>query len=372
MGSTLLWLALLCWLQESTSDRPRHIDLSQIEGSATVTHGSNKIAFPYAAAYQTKDNQRATFLVFSRKSIPFPALQQGIARGDEQFFFGDLFEFNSPGYLHIEVGDYIGFSYSVDGTGISQGIDNAKSTIRVEEGRIRGDLEMPPDDIFDQPFSFVATIDAAILTPTSSVSGSKEAPPLASENTWKIPVPAGATQLARSGSRYRKSHTAVVPSSPGEVIQFYREAYANQHYQQLPQKESDDTTLSLRSEDERIDVVASSTGSQTQLEVVHRDVALAKKEGVLPEAGQGRLILANAHKVAVEFQIGKTNYPLPAGRGGKDLRDALNYSVAPGTYTVSIKIPRRPRQVHQLKILADSSWAIVALPNGRYLPMQLF
>ena len=92
----------------------------------------------------------------------------------------------------------------------------------------------------------------------------------------------------------------------------------------------------------------------------------------MPERGKGRLIMANAHNVPVVFTIGKTNYPVKAGAGAENLKDALNYSVGPGNYTIIIKIPGQRPETVRIKITEGSSWAVVAVPTAGYMSMQLY
>jgi hypothetical protein len=122
----------------------------------------------------------------------------------------------------------------------------------------------------------------------------------------------------------------------------------------------------------RWSVGCSQQRGKTAIDVVTREVALAQREGVLPEPGKSRLVLANAHNVGVLYTIGKTDYPVKPGQGAKDFKQALNYSLAPGTYTVVIKIPGQRQQSEQIELAEGSTWAIIALPTGGYLPMQLY
>jgi hypothetical protein len=59
-------------------------------------------------------------------------------------------------------------------------------------------------------------------------------------------------------------------------------------------------------------------------------------------------------------------------QGAKDFKQALSYSIAPGKYTVVIKIPGQPPQTEQIEPAAGSTWGIITLPTGGYLPLQLY
>ena len=47
-------------------------------------------------------------------------------------------------------------------------------------------------------------------------------------------------------------------------------------------------------------------------------------------------------------------------------------TVAPANYKVVIKIPGQRQQIERIKLTAGSTWAIIALPTGGYMPMQLY
>ena len=113
-------------------------------------------------------------------------------------------------------------------------------------------------------------------------------------------------------------------------------------------------------------------GDRTDISVTKHADEKAKQDGVMPEPGKGRLIMANAHSVPVVFTIGKTNYPVKAGAGAENLKKALNYSVAPGTYAVKIAVPGQPPKTERIKITAGTSWAVIAVETGGYLAVQLY
>jgi hypothetical protein len=105
---------------------------------------------------------------------------------------------------------------------------------------------------------------------------------------------------------------------------------------------------------------------------VTRDIALARQEGVLPEPDKGRIVLGNANNVAVTFTIGNANYALRPNQGAKDYKQAVNQSLAPGTYNVIIKIAGRAPQTEKIELAEGATWGIIALPGGDCLPVQLY
>ena len=113
-------------------------------------------------------------------------------------------------------------------------------------------------------------------------------------------------------------------------------------------------------------------GERTNLVIESRDDAKAKRDGMLPEPGKGRIVMANGHTKPIVISIGKSNYPLRAGQGTADPRQALNYSVAPGKYTLTIKIPGQALQTETVDITADTTWGAIVLPTGATLTNRLY
>src|SRR5262249_35183082 len=111
---------------------------------------------------------------------------------------------------------------------------------------------------------------------------------------------------------------------------------------------------------------------KTEIEVIVRNIALAKQEGIVPDPGKARLILGNANNVPVVFSVGSNNYSLNPGQGAIDYKQAINQTLAPGAYTVVIKIPGRGPQTEKIDLTEGSAWGIIILPMGEGFPVRLY
>ncbi|MEQ8790901.1 MAG: hypothetical protein RIC55_31855 [Pirellulaceae bacterium] len=350
------------------------VDVAGNKGSAVVKFGGKQYTFPHAACFQTKDRgDYATMVVFSSKPIPLNKMQ-AMATKEDDFSFFDLYESATPDYLSLQLGKYLSFSFSVPGVGVANSIDESVDEMKIADGRVKGTFKMPPKEVLSRQFSFTATIDAAVITPTTRISG--PADPVATSTDpvsgdWPFSLPEGSEDIRREGSRFRKTYHALVDMPPAEAAAFYRKELPTKGWKAVDGASSDGT-LHFANDSMQLSAAFEPQGEKTSIEIVTRDAALAKKEGVLPEAGKGRLILANAHRVEVVYTIGKSDYRLKAGRGAKDFKEALNYSIPPGTYKIVVKIPGQPEQTERIDLTEGTSWAIVALPTGGYLPIQLY
>lgn len=355
------------------------IDVASNKGSATVTLGGERYVFSHVAAFRSKgdiEDADSTSIVFSKQPIPFSQMQRKLAANDH-FSFIDVSGFDMPTYLVVEVGKYPSLSLSVPGTGLSRGLKNAIDGMKIEGGRIRGTLKPSAEDVFDEEFSFTATADAAIMTPytTLAVGGSSAAPIEQGEFVdIAPPMPDDAEDFGRSGTNYSKTYTAKVRISLGKTADFYRSTLTPQGWQAIeaPSAKANEEVLRFRNSIGTITVRLKSNGGRTDISITKHDDKKAELDGVMPEPGNGRLILANGHNVPVVFTIGDTDYPVNAGAGAENLKDALNYSVGPGEYSIVIKIPGQQPKTETVHITAGSSWAVVVVPTGGYLAMQLY
>jgi hypothetical protein len=87
--------------------------------------------------------------------------------------------------------------------------------MKVESDRVRGTLKMPPKEVFgNEQFSFTATVDAAIITPSTRIVGpgdpveKADYPILA---TSPVAFPQEIENAGREGSKFRKKYSLPFP-----------------------------------------------------------------------------------------------------------------------------------------------------------------
>ena len=351
------------------------IDVAGNKGSATINYAGKQYTFANVACYQTKSRGKDnTMVVFSAKPIPVNKMQSLIATKDD-FSFGDLYEFSSPEHLVLQLSENASFSFALSNLSVGHPVEKAVNEMKLEAGRVKGTLKMPTIMVFsDESLAFTATADAVVITPTTRITGPGD-PVVKSDNPIlaeaPIPFPGEVQNAGSEGSKYRKKYTALVSTPLAEVAAFYGK--------ELPAKgwtrtdvESAASAMQFKNDKMELSLSWKQERGKTAIEALARNIALAKQEGVFPEPGKGRLVLGNGSDVAVVFTIGTTNYPLKPGQGGKDQKDALNYSLAPGKYTVLLKVPGQPQETEKIEITAGTTWGLIALPGGGCFPVQLF
>lgn len=352
-------------------------------GSATVTLGGQRWTFNHTAAYQSEyyDEPR-TILIFTDQPIPFAKLQQLVAQ-DDHFFFGDLFGFDIPQYLQIEkTENYLSFSFTADGVGIGSSVDSYTYEIETADGRTQGTVKTTaPEEFFDKDFTFSATIDAGLMTPHTRVgsAAAAQAEVALAETGLRdyrgLYVPEDAEEMFASGSEYRTSVEAVIDAPLADVVAMYRQGMKTLKWrenEETAQVEADSATLAFEGAAATMQLELAARGDRTALTLASTNAEAARRDGVLPEPGKARLIMGNAHTAEVVIAIGPTEYKLRAGRGAEDLKDALNYTVPPGKYILTIKVPGAAPETETLTIREGTAWGVIALPTGGCFADQLY
>lgn len=146
------------------------IQVTKNTGAATFTLGAKKYSFKHAAAYRSQqDGENTTQLLFADRPISLARIQELLAT-QESPDIEDIFGENWPGYLRINVNEYISFSFNSGGVGIGNSIDKPGNKLKFDKGRVSGTLKMAePQEAFDEKFTLEVTIDAPVLTPTTRI-----------------------------------------------------------------------------------------------------------------------------------------------------------------------------------------------------------
>lgn len=350
------------------------IDVTSNKGAASVTYAGKQYTFNNVAAFRTKGRgQRPTHVVFSSKPIPFQKMQSLIAR-NEGFSFSDLYDFSATERIVVDLSEYPSFSFALSSTSISHSIDKALNEMKVEGDRVKGKLTMPAKEVFrGETFAFTATVDAAIITPSTRISGpgdpvtKSDSPTLADS---PLGFPDGVENASKEGSKFRKTYKAVIRKPLAEVTAFFQKELIAKGAK-LPEANSGET-MRLKTDATEIAVTVRGQGNKSNVEMFVRDIALAKQEGILPEPGKGRLVLGNGNNVAVTFSVGNANYSLKPEQGAKDYKQAVIQSLPPGSYTVTLRTAGQSPQTEKIELTEGSVWGVIALPMGGCFPVQLF
>jgi hypothetical protein len=190
-----------------------------------------------------------------------------------------------------------------------------------------------------------------------------------------LPIPEGYKDLQKEGSKFRSETKTTVSAEVNAVVDFYRLELAAAKWKENVRDakiEKQSAKLSFSGPNGSLIVQLKASGKETAITLASRDAAAAKAAGLLPSAGRGRMIIGNGHDKAATVTVNKRDYKVAAGAGADDPKTGVNWEVAPGKYTVEIKLQGEKVQTENLTIGADEIWGVMILPNGAPLAIQLY
>jgi hypothetical protein len=192
------------------------------------------------------------------------------------------------------------------------------------------------------------------------------------EESGGLPVPRRHTLSAGTQTPFRRELSANLPIGLPFVLEFYRRELASRRW-------TEDTSKAAIQPDQAMLVFASAEGpavltlgrknGETTVLLVVRMTDEATKAGVLPKAGQSRLIMGNMTKSAATVTINKQTINIGAGVGEK-APNGPSLDLAPGKYSYSVKVGGRT-QSDQLEVSADQTWGLMIGPGGG-LALQIY
>ena len=363
----------------SSGSKPTAVDFSSTKGQATVTYGGRKYVFKNVVAHQSEMYADDRVIVqYSNRPIPFEKMQN-LINTDDEFDFHKLYQYSSPQTFSLFL--YKGgmsMSFSVNGVGIGgHRSDYGTHDAKVENGRIAGSFRMTKsDEILSKQFQFESTVDAPILRPSKwSKLESLELHDETLTDEHGPLLPNNAVEVVTSRSFYRRGATALVPMTLPQVLALYRKEM--EKYDWVEDEEArvvspDEFTVVFKQDELSAIVTLVRDDPNTHLMAAFRNDAQAKEDGLIPKKGKAHFVFGNASENEATVDFGKKSYTAKAGQGGKSPKDAINESIEPGEYDVTIKLPDEDPQTESITVKAGTAWGVIISPDGGYSVLQLY
>jgi hypothetical protein len=364
-------------LTRDSTPAKRLVDATRLANAGTLTFGNRTWKLPSVVAWEMKQfDKPMTTVVLSERPLDPAKLKAVLGKKSAD----DYFEFTAQVKLVIDAEDKISsMQLWADNSSISgSGNTDVAGDIVVEDGRARGTARMTkPGEFFDKKYTFEVSFDVDVLGKPASASPGAGAPAggLVADSHNGLPFPEGGEGFQSEGSNFRKQTSKTVAADLKAVIDFYRRELAPPDWTEnkaAARIEKASATLSFGGSSGGLTVQLKSEGNKTAIALISRDAQGAKAAGVLPAAGKGRLIIGNGSENVASVTVNKKAYNLAAGAGASDPKTGLNWEVAPGKYTVEVKLPGAAGRSETLTIGADEAWGLIILPNGESLPVQLY
>jgi hypothetical protein len=202
-------------------------------------------------------------------------------------------------------------------------------------------------------------------------AGSAPAPEAAKEPALErdevsgLPVPKGASSKGHEKTPWRLEVNATVKASPASILAFYQSELAAKGWREdgPVRNEGKRMIQPYTSAEGPAVLTLERKGSDTAISLLLRKEAEARKAGMLPKAGQAKLVFASMMEAEATVVTGGRTIKIAAGVGSK-APDGPSLEVAPGAHKVTIKSPGKPDVTETVTVRADDIWGVLLGPGG--------
>lgn len=349
--------------------RVSEVKVGKCEGF--VQRNEEKFELKHALAFQaTEFDEPVTVVYVSEKPFRTKGLE-GTKVEDMMIF--DWRSSDNPPSMEVRIrGEYVSISCFVGNHSINITSPDFKSEAFLKDGRLRGKVFSPkPHEFFDDTFQFSVLLDVELMTLAEA------APPtrLAASEEYRYPLPVGSEEVSSESGPYRTVIRGWHSADLGTMTDFYRVELTDVGWEEeaTATKTAETTAnMSFHQDEAVLRVELRRTDDQTHFTLAGRDEAAAKKDGVVPEDGKAKILLANSTDAEIVIMIDDTEHKIAAGLGGRDPADAKKIDLAPGKHKVVIKVPGEKPQSEEVEIKAGTAWAFVAFGNEGYLADRIY
>ncbi len=188
---------------------------------------------------------------------------------------------------------------------------------------------------------------------------------LEAEESGGLPVPKRHTLAVGDKTPFRRELNANVPLDLEAVLGFYRRELGKLNWKESPVRPAtvDAVELAYVTPDGPGKLTLGRKDNETVVKLSAKDPGAASRAGILPKAGQGKVLFGNI--LPTEGTVTFNNKPVnvAAGAGTKE-PDGPSFDLPPGKYRYTIKPAGKPAQSEELDLGADETWGLMIGPGG--------
>ncbi|MFN0219165.1 MAG: hypothetical protein ACKVP4_10155 [Hyphomicrobium sp.] len=221
-------------------------------------------------------------------------------------------------------------------------------------------------------------VDEAAAKIEADREAEANAPPQVAEGDLKavdaggLPAPEPSSSKGHTKSAFFVEANAFVPASVEAVLGFYRRELLGRGWTEEPGADvkADAATVKFKAPDGPAVLTLARKAGETSVLLKLRKTAEAEKAGMLPKAGQAKVMFGNTEDVETSVTIGKQTVKLKAGEGSSKSPDGPWIDVAPGAHKIVVKTKGKPARSEDATFGPDETWGVLIGPNGALaLPM---
>lgn len=206
--------------------------------------------------------------------------------------------------------------------------------------------------------------------------------PLKPDSESPLPVPTQRSSKSLASSKtpgsdapLRRELTASIPAPLDDVLAFYRAELSKLGWQEKA------GGAAVSAERSQIDFASpqgpavlrlARTRGETIVTLVQKNADAAAKAGMMPKAGQARLMLGNMGPNEASLTINNQTVKIAAGAGGPQSPKGPVLDLPPGKHAYALRLPGRPARSESLTVAAGEAWGLLLGPGGDVLPVQMY
>ena len=196
--------------------------------------------------------------------------------------------------------------------------------------------------------------------------------PLERDEIDGLPVPKGASSKGQERTKWRVEVSATVKASTPSVLAFYRSELSALGWRETSpaRTEAERVIIGYASPEGPAILTVERKAGEVSISLLLRKEAEARKSGLMPKAGQARIMFGNMMDKEASVLIGGRTFRIEAGVGSKN-PDGPSIEVAPGTHKVTVKSKGHPDAVEMVTVRADDIWGVLLGPGGA-LPLPIY
>lgn len=323
-----------------------------------VSKSDKKVELKHAVAVSYKNGDDAVTAIYcSDKPLKLAKFKKG---NPDNLSLFELTGFESSASLGITLRESsTSYNLSIGGASISTSSTSLKFDIAEKNGRLTGKATLPePEKFFDDKLQFEVTLDLprdqTELPPTPNLEPGE----LADSEEFDLPLPNDRSSTESSKTPYRQTLAARFPATLDQAVKFYRKQMALKKFAEDAKaakigKQS--AELLFTNSEGPVRVSLKTADDDVTVELVKRNEAAARKDGIVPTAGMAKLMIANTTELAATITVAGKTYSLKAGEGSENPKSATKIDIKPGKVTLTIKVGRKPARTETIEVPADVS-----------------
>lgn len=210
---------------------------------------------------------------------------------------------------------------------------------------------------------------SASAAPQAAAPASAE--DLTVEEVAGYPVPKRRTSSGSERTQYRVVINANVPMDVATMLGFYRSELGKRGWKEAPGATLSEAHASANftAPEGPAVLTLERKGGDTLVRLALRKPEAARTAGVLPKAGQAKVLIGNPNDSEAVVTINKQTFRVKPGAGAKN-PDGPALDLPPGKYQVSLKMGGKAAS-ESIEVGADETWGLLVGPGG-LLPLQVY